>query len=144
MERPSKACPVVLREREQTEILAFEHPLADRQLVKGTIEPDETPAEAALRELREEAGIRGTCVADLGCFEPLDQGISWSFHLIEVQESLADRWIHRTRDDGGHDFRFFWHPLQIDPLVGWDPIFRRALAYVRERLARARSAPGRR
>jgi 8-oxo-dGTP pyrophosphatase MutT (NUDIX family) len=39
------------------------------QLVKGTIESGETPAEAALRELSEEAGIDdASIVSDLGCW----------------------------------------------------------------------------
>jgi|TARA_R100000027_G_scaffold36772_1_gene27027 8-oxo-dGTP pyrophosphatase MutT (NUDIX family) len=52
-----KACPVVLRNREnQLEILAFRHSLAGIQLVKGTIEPNESSLAASQRELFEEAG----------------------------------------------------------------------------------------
>ena len=51
-----KSCPVVLRARETLEILAFEHPLAGLQLVKGSVEPGESTALAAVRELMEEAG----------------------------------------------------------------------------------------
>jgi hypothetical protein len=39
--KPNKACPVILRRRNQLEILLFEHPLAGVQLVKGTIERSE-------------------------------------------------------------------------------------------------------
>lgn len=53
-----KACPVVLRSRETLEILAFEHPLAGLQLVKGSVEPGESTDMAAVRELMEEAGIQ--------------------------------------------------------------------------------------
>ncbi|WP_272972120.1 NUDIX domain-containing protein [Comamonas terrigena] len=64
---PGKACPVVIRGLGTIEILAFEHPLAGLQLVKGTIEPGETSAAAALRELREESGLHASHVAtDLG------------------------------------------------------------------------------
>ena len=33
-----KACPVVLRHTTELEVLAFRHPLAGLQLVKGTVE----------------------------------------------------------------------------------------------------------
>lgn len=36
--RANKACPVVLRHSTELEILAFRHPLAGLQLVKGTVE----------------------------------------------------------------------------------------------------------
>lgn len=38
-------------------------------LPKGQIEEDEDPVEAALREVREETGLKGSCVADLGYIE---------------------------------------------------------------------------
>ena len=66
---PNKACPVILSCIAGPRILLFRHPLAGVQLVKGTIESGETPAEAALRELSEEAGIDdASIVSDLGCW----------------------------------------------------------------------------
>jgi 8-oxo-dGTP diphosphatase len=38
-------------------------------LPKGLIEKGEKPLDAALREVREEAGLHGRSVADLGCIE---------------------------------------------------------------------------
>jgi 8-oxo-dGTP pyrophosphatase MutT (NUDIX family) len=38
-------------------------------LPKGTVEPDETPAEAAMRELWEEAGVRGRLLEPVGSAE---------------------------------------------------------------------------
>lgn len=54
-----RACPVVLRESGGLEVLAFEHPLAGLQLVKGRLEPGESPR----RQLSE------NCLKRLG-FEP--------------------------------------------------------------------------
>ncbi|WP_410001350.1 NUDIX domain-containing protein [Rhizobium leguminosarum] len=39
------------------EILAFTHPSAGNQFVKGTVEEGERPQDAAARELREESGL---------------------------------------------------------------------------------------
>ncbi len=39
------------------EILAFEHPLAGLKIIKGTIEAEESPADAAIGKLREESGV---------------------------------------------------------------------------------------
>ena len=61
-----KACPVVLRRGQTLEILAFEHPLAGLQLVKGSVEPGEPTDVAAVRELFEEAGITATAKHALG------------------------------------------------------------------------------
>lgn len=79
---PGKACPVVIRDHGHIEILAFEPPLAGLQLVKGTIEPGETSAAAALRELREESGLHASHVAvDLGLWASGHANQIWAFHL---------------------------------------------------------------
>ena len=70
MSGPRKACPVVLlRTPGRIEILAFRHPIAGCQLVKGTIEAGETIQTAAERELLEESGIIGTATDYLGCVQ---------------------------------------------------------------------------
>ena len=53
-----KVCPVILRQQGTNwQILAFRHPKAGTQLIKGTVEEDERPEAAVLRELAEESGI---------------------------------------------------------------------------------------
>lgn len=128
----NKSCPVVLRGSEVREILAFAHPLAGLQLVKGSIEPGEPAAAAALRELAEEAGITGAWVEQyLGCWDSGHQGQVWSFHRCRVPHALADAWVHHAADDGGHDFRFFWHPLdKAADAAYWHPVFRGALDFI--------------
>jgi 8-oxo-dGTP pyrophosphatase MutT (NUDIX family) len=123
-----------LRGAVKLEVLAFAHPRAGLQLVKGTIEAGESPEQAALRELREEAGLDGRCVADLGLLDVSNQGQFWSFHRIVTARRLPDTWIHRAPDDGGHDFHFFWHPIQVVPSNDWNETYRRALAYIGSRI----------
>ena len=127
---PGKVCPVVIRGLCAIEILAFEHPLAGLQLVKGTIEPGESSRDAALRELREESGlIASNVLADLGIWIPGYKNQIWAFHLCEV-DSSPESWTYRANDDGGHDFKFFWHPLSQQPNQQWHWLFQGALKYI--------------
>ncbi|WP_422422450.1 NUDIX hydrolase [Pseudomonas sp. GZD-222] len=133
---PNKACPVILRHSPGPSILLFQHPLAGVQLVKGTIENRETPAQAALRELKEESGIdSATVVTDLGCWDAgyLDQ--VWAFQLCEAGVVLPDQWAHDTLDDHGHTFRFFWAPLDDLPFDLCHPVFCRAMLHLTAMLA---------
>ncbi|WP_342624943.1 NUDIX hydrolase [Pseudomonas alkylphenolica] len=139
---PNKACPVILRRSPgRPRILLFQHPLAGVQLVKGTIETGETPAQAALRELKEESGIDSVkAVSDLGCWDAghLDQ--IWSFQLCEPQAVLPDQWAHNTLDDHGHTFRFFWAPLDDLPFALCHPVFCRALVHLTDTLVEPQSS----
>ncbi|POA96963.1 DNA mismatch repair protein MutT [Chromobacterium sinusclupearum] len=130
---PSKACPLLLQ---SGKLLWFRHPQAGCQLVKGTIESGETPSQAALRELREEAGIvHARVVKDLGEWEAGYQGQRWSFQLCEVDVRLPDSWTHFCADDGGQLFDFFWRPLLSAAPDDSHPLYHRALAEARRRLA---------
>ena len=130
---PNKVCPVVLRGfGENQEILAFEHPLAGCQLIKGSIDDHESVGAAALRELAEESGIRATINRELGLWTSGYNGQVWAFVQCTPIEDLPQTWVHHASDDGGHDFRFFWHRL-FKPAgeEGWHTVFRDALAFVR-------------
>ncbi|WP_321833110.1 NUDIX hydrolase [Pseudomonas kulmbachensis] len=132
-----KSCPVVLRTRETLEILAFEHPLAGLQLVKGSVDPGESTDLAAVRELIEEAGIQSTARRDLGEWHSIATGHTWAFHECHVAQDLPDTWVHFAEDDGGHEFSFFWHPLMSEPSERWHQVFRDALSFLRTALAEA-------
>lgn len=122
----AKACPVPLRSRAaRVEILVFEHPLAGLQLVKGSIEPGETPEGAAVREMQEEAGIPLQAVRPLGIIEAAP-GQFWALTLCASTAPLPDQWVHRAPDDGGHDFSFFWQTLPVGP-EPWGNPYRRIL-----------------
>ena len=71
-ERIKKVAAVLIRPRAgaEPEVLLFDHPGNDGsvmvQLPAGTVEPGEQPEAAAVRELREETGVRGEVVALAG------------------------------------------------------------------------------
>jgi len=137
----AKACPVVLRTIGETaEVLVFRHPLAGMQLVKGTVEPGETAATAALRELVEEAGIAARVVGPLGSSSEIADGQLWHFFQCEA-DVLPESWVHHAEDDGGHDFAFSWWPLPRAPdATSWHPVFIRALDHVRTALSLPRDS----
>lgn len=138
-----KACPVVLRHSLNTnhqllEILAFKHPLAGFQLVKGTIEQGELPAQAAVRELFEEAGIKACVNGHLGNQEIEATGQIWHFYQCVVSNELPDQWQFYTQDDNGHLFEFFWYPLVMNSHPAnhdWHPMFQQALLFLQQRLS---------
>ena len=133
--KPNKVCPVLLRSKHgNLQILAFRHPLAGYQIVKGTIEPDEAPEAAVLRELFEESGINSaSIIRHLGIWETGYKNQVWSIYLCQAKQ-LADEWIHHTQDDGGLDFSFFWHSLSENPDAAWHPLYRKALQWIKRKV----------
>jgi 8-oxo-dGTP pyrophosphatase MutT (NUDIX family) len=128
----TKVLPVLLREKQgRHEILAFRHPSAGLQIVKGTLELNEEPEAAALRELEEESGVtRARIVRSLGASTKIAEGEEWRFFLCAAGEQPS-RWINAAPDDGGKFFEFFWQPLDAELGADWHPIFRAALAHIR-------------
>lgn len=129
-----KVVPVILRQQKQVlEILAFRHPLAGIQLIKGTIERDEHHQNAAIRELFEESGL----IAEpnpkfIGNFQIKFNQQDWHFYLCETQAELPETWIYHCQDGGGLDFTFFWYPLKQKPNADWHETFQEALSFLRK------------
>ncbi|EJM18510.1 hypothetical protein PMI21_02082 [Pseudomonas sp. GM18] len=132
----TKACPVVLRTIHGiVHSLAFKHPVAGYQFVKGTIESGESLPNAAVRELSEESGIcNARAVRDLGLWDTEFEEQIWSFQLCEVSDPLPDKWSFETDDDGGRIFEFFWHPLKLDLPEPCHRLFQSALVQIRNRV----------
>jgi 8-oxo-dGTP pyrophosphatase MutT (NUDIX family) len=130
-----KVCPVVFRRSDgAVELLAFKHPSAGNQFVKGSIEDGELAPQAARRELQEESGITtDCCFLDLGQAQVGNPSSVWHFFAVEL-DGLPRRWEHQTEDDFGHVFSFFWHPLADELGEDWHPIFNEALRVIRRLL----------
>lgn len=133
-----KTCLVVLRMHDhRSEVLAFRHPSAGNQFIKGTIEDGEEPQQAAIRELREESGlIPQSPLTFLGSSPIGPRRQSWYFFGY-VSSGLPDHWQHMTENDHGHIFDFFWHPLGQALDENWDLIFHEAHAFFRDWIAKA-------
>ncbi len=119
-----KACSVVMRAG--TNILAFRHPLTGLQLIKGGVDVHEQPAVAAEGELHEEFDVSISAKQDLGSSTDIVDGDRWHFWPM-AHKQLSDHWCHKTADDGGHAFEFFWQPLNTKPPTGFAAPYQRAL-----------------
>jgi 8-oxo-dGTP pyrophosphatase MutT (NUDIX family) len=131
----NRAVPVVLRRNgHNLELLAFKHPEAGNQLVKGNIKEGEKLEAACIRELKEESGIDAEVVRQLGSWDANFKNQVWGFCLMHFEGTLPDAWDHDTADDGGHVFSFFWQPLN-DPLNDqWNEVYTNAFYYIKNAL----------
>ena len=133
----NKACPVVLRHHNNNlELLAFEHPKAGNQLVKGNIKKDEPLESACIRELAEESGIQAQVVKQLGIWEPNFKNQIWGFCLMHYEDILPDTWDFETKDDDGHIFSFFWQPLNSPLNDNWSEVYKHAFQYIKNALGK--------
>lgn len=101
-----------------------EHPEAGLQVPGGTIETDETPAEAARREVFEETTLEITAEPvllgrhrfDMREFDMDEQQDAWFYQLHSTEETQKS-WLHEERfpsDQTGAEpipFRLYWAAL---------------------------------
>ncbi len=124
---------MIRKANDNWQILAFHHPLAGDQLIKGTIEKGESAEIAVLRELAEESGISSAkIIRNIGVWETDVEGQVWLVFLCEA-ENLPDEWIFHADDDGGQDFAFFWHSLNSDS-GKFHPLYQNALIWIKDNL----------
>ena len=128
-----KVCPVILRQQGTSwQILAFRHPKAGTQLIKGTVEEDERPEAAVLRELAEESGIeQAIIVKKIGELGLQKTRQHWHLFLCQPVVAPQDEWSFFTEDGGGLVFQFFWHELEAEPDDSWHENFLSALKFIR-------------
>ena len=136
-ERIKKVAAIVTREgRAATEVLVFDHPLEEgglmTQIPAGTVEPNEPPDVAAVRELLEETGVRGQLVALAGVRDEEREGEKrrrWVF-LLRGPEGLLDEWPFTC--DCGVPTRCHWLPLdQAEIVAHQQPWLELARSWVR-------------
>lgn len=113
-------------------VLVFEHPLAGVQIPKGTVEHDEEPAQAVIREMEEETGltqfeIKRLIGKDLWKSDNDEIHERYFYELIAL-EKVESEWFFQPQGGGeeeGLTFRFFWvsEEDQIEIARGHDDYF---------------------
>jgi 8-oxo-dGTP pyrophosphatase MutT (NUDIX family) len=88
----------------ETEIVVVHRPAYDDwTLPKGKVDPDETPEECALREVKEECGFRCELIRPLGCTAYVDRRGRNKVACYWVMEVLSGRFR-----PGGEVDRMIW------------------------------------
>ena len=134
-ERIRKACPVVLRKTpDGLQFLAFSHPEAGNQIVKGTIEDGESAAQAAMRELKKASDVSPQGHPhDLGKSDGVVRGESWHFMVCRTSP-LAHEWNFETAGDNSQTLSFFWQSFDSFLEDGWEASIIRAIRYIELKL----------
>ena len=81
----------------------------------GGIEPNESTSEAALRELYEEAGVKGRIIRELGVFENSERKHRTSVFVVVLEEEFDD-WDEkrlRGRQRGWYAIEEAWTMLHL-------------------------------
>ena len=118
-----------------TSLLVFDHrdfPEAGTQVPAGTVEDDEAPADAVLREVHEETGLASRVVRELGTFDAIaPKGEPRRNHFFELAtDEMRDEWRHVVHGGGGDEGLVFvcrFVPLRPPPLLIADADFLDAL-----------------
>jgi 8-oxo-dGTP diphosphatase len=119
--RPSLTADVVVvapREKDALRVLFIRRahdPFAGRwALPGGFVEPTETVAEAAVRELKEETSLEGVAVEELGCFsKPGRDPRGWVVSVAHLARVPADRMAEARAADDAADTA--WLELRVQP-----------------------------
>jgi len=104
------------------------------EVPKGSVQPGETPAQAAVREVWEEAGLTGlTLIRELGV--TLWQDEEQHFYLFQTGQELPDRFEHVvTGQDGDRGMRYQYRWMAVTPALG-QSLVQGSQRFVRELLA---------
>lgn len=110
------------------ELLLFEHgPTKTHQLIRGTLEKDESLEQAILREIHEESGLEDVeLVKKLGeevirvpsgptRSGPLETQIHHAY-LIQLKILCPNNWTHfakGSKEEEGIPFHFYWAPIDV-------------------------------
>jgi len=100
------------------------HPEAGLQVPGGTVETDESPQEAVVREVLEETTLKvvmtpvllGRDTFDMREYGINEQQEAW-FYQMQVNQPTADSWLHEERFGANQEkiepipFRLYWAPL---------------------------------
>ena len=117
-----RAFAFVIREEALVpQLLVFDHPDGTTQIPKGRIDPGESPAVAAMRELEEESGLRLDSPSHLKTVtrqfvrpdtsEVVDE--TWHLFHFPAPPGVLEYWTHHAVDEE-MDYAYRWLPIDSD------------------------------
>ncbi|WP_018348949.1 NUDIX hydrolase [Longispora albida] len=121
--------------RNGNELLVFDHvglPEAGTQIPAGGVDPGESLAEAALREVAEETGLLGiTLTGEAGTEDSphpeTGEARRTTYFTATAPAGAPSEWTHRVTgdgEDGGMEFACWFEPLPLAaPLAGNQGVF---------------------
>ena len=112
------------------------------EVPKGSVQPGETPAQAAMREVFEESGLRAlTLIGELGVTKWYDE--EQHFYLFRADEPLPDRFDHTvTGHDSDRGMRYQYQWLAVTPALN-QLLVQGSNRFVREMIAALEEDMGR-
>jgi dATP pyrophosphohydrolase len=134
---PVSVLVVVYTRRGEVLLMERREPAGWWQSVTGSLEPGETPRDAAIRELREETGLAGDGLLDLGINERFTIAPAWRGRFAPgVTENLEHAFALRLPAAGevvldpAEHLRFEWLPLQAALERATSPTNRAAIEFI--------------
>ena len=111
------------------------------EVPKGSAQPGETPAQAAVREVEEESGLTGlTLISELGV--TLWQDEEQHFFLFRADVLLPDQFEHVvTGQDGDRGMRYQYQWTEVTPAL-CQSLVQGSNAFVGEMIAALKEDPG--
>jgi 8-oxo-dGTP pyrophosphatase MutT (NUDIX family) len=112
-----KVLAYIYRDHSKAELLVFDHVKyaeVSPQVVGGTVEQNESPEDAIVREVFEEGGLKFNNPKFIGAFPYFRADINQQQvrHVFEfISKELPNHWMHTVSsgaDDKGMSFRFYW------------------------------------
>jgi 8-oxo-dGTP pyrophosphatase MutT (NUDIX family) len=112
------------------------------EVPKGSVQPGETPMQAAMREVEEESGLTGLAlITELGV--TLWQDEEQHFFLFRASGPLPDRFEHVvTGQDGDRGMRYQYGWIAVTPALG-QSLVQGSNRFVREVIATLEGDTGR-
>ena len=112
------------------------------EVPKGSAQPGETPAQAAVREVWEESGLTGLIlIRELGVIVWQDE--EQHFFLFKTDQALPDRFEHvMTGYDGDRGTRYQYRWSAVTPTLS-QSLVQGSNAFVGEIIAALKEDPGR-
>ena len=104
------------------------------EVPKGSVQPGETPAQAAVREIWEESGLIGLIlIRELGV--TLWQDEEQHFYLFKTDQALPDQFEHVvTGQDGDRGMRYQYRWIKVTPALS-QSLVQGSNRFVRELMA---------